>query len=80
VKQPGVDTPVQIKSTDDGHVWITVNNRTFTADLPFMNRFGICRACEGIKKWQYYYPNGRQSSPMQVSSNPTVTAAHLSAF
>jgi hypothetical protein len=48
--------PVQVTVTDEMDMRIEVNGRSYVADLPFMNRYAVCKHCESIRKWQYFFP------------------------
>jgi hypothetical protein len=31
------------------------NGQEFIADLMFINQFAVCRQCEAIKSWEYFF-------------------------
>ncbi len=56
VLQSSFQGDVQIYTQDSGDVIIKVNDKEFIADLMFMNQFALCKGCDAIHCWEYYYP------------------------
>jgi hypothetical protein len=57
VLQQGQTVPVSMTVAPNRDVVLTVGGRQYVADLPFMNRYAVCRQCESIRKWAYFYPD-----------------------
>ncbi|MGE0201868.1 MAG: hypothetical protein AB7P76_13000 [Candidatus Melainabacteria bacterium] len=47
---------VLVETNAHGDVMVSAKGQSFVADLPFMNRFGVCAHCGGIHCWEYFYP------------------------
>lgn len=60
--QPSFQGKVDIDTNENNEVVVKVNGKEFVADLMFMNQFAICRECEAIKSWEYYFPKDAYSS------------------
>ena len=56
VVSPNFGGQVEITTNEHKEVVIKVNNQEFIADLMFMNQFGVCQGCGGIKNWEYFFP------------------------
>lgn len=52
--QPGYRGTVEISTNEHDEVVVRVNERTFIADLMFMNRFAVC-VCGDIQQWEYFF-------------------------
>jgi hypothetical protein len=52
------EVPIDLQITPDQDMRIVVGGQSYLADLPFMNRYAVCRHCESIRKWRYHYPKG----------------------
>jgi len=51
--QPSFEGNVDVSVNAKNEVVITVNERSFVADLMFMNQFSICKSCDAIGLWAY---------------------------
>jgi hypothetical protein len=60
--QPSFQGKVNISTNENHEVVVQVNGKEFVADLMFMNQFAICRDCEAIKSWEYFFPKDSVSS------------------
>jgi hypothetical protein len=57
VLQQGQSVPVSMSIAPNNDVMLTIAGKSYIADLPFMNRYAVCRQCESVRKWTYYYPS-----------------------
>ncbi len=57
VVQPGFKGTVDVSHNEHNEVVVTANQQEFIADLMFMNQFAVCRQCESIKRWEYFFRN-----------------------
>jgi len=55
VVQPDFTGQVEVDHNEFNEVVITANEQIFIADLMFMNQFAVCRQCEAIKSWEYFF-------------------------
>jgi hypothetical protein len=55
VVQPGYKGQINISHNDHNEVVVMTNQQEFVADLMFMNQFAVCRQCDGIKSWEYFF-------------------------
>ncbi len=60
--QPSFQGEIEISTNANDEVVIEANQKSFIADLLFMNQFALCKACEAIRSWVYYFPNQPDSS------------------
>lgn len=56
--QPGYQGTVEVSYNEFDEVVLQVNGKSFVADLMFMNQFAVCKECDAIKSWEYYFPKG----------------------
>ncbi len=56
VVQPGFTGTVEVSSNEFNEVVVTANGKEFIADLLFMNHFAVCKGCDAIKSWDYFFP------------------------
>lgn len=61
---PKYQGAIDITVNEYGDVEITVNGKTFTADLMFMNQFALCKGCGEKRQWEYSYP------PLETEDEP----------
>ncbi len=59
--QPGHKGKVDARTNEHQELVLTVNKKEFIADLLFMNQFALCKACGGVKKWEYYFPKSKMA-------------------
>jgi len=57
VVQPGFNGQVDVSHNEFNEVVVTAQGQEFIADLMFMNQFAVCRQCEAIKSWEYFFRN-----------------------
>lgn len=57
VVQPGFNGQVEVSQNEFNEVVVTANQQEFIADLMFINQFAVCRQCEAIKCWEYFFRN-----------------------
>lgn len=55
VVQPGFKGQVDVSQNEFNEVVVVANGQEFIADLMFMNQFAVCRQCEAIKSWEYFF-------------------------
>ncbi len=60
--QPAFEGKVDIAHNENQEVVIRVEGKEFLADLMFMNQFAICKECDAINQWEYYFPSDAASS------------------
>ena len=46
---------VDVGANEFNEVVVRANGQEFIADLMFMNQFAVCKGCEGIKTWEYFF-------------------------
>lgn len=56
VVQPQFDGNIDIHTNEHDEVLIKAGSQEFIADLLFMNQFAVCKRCNGIKQWEYFFP------------------------
>jgi hypothetical protein len=59
--QPGHQGKVEVRCNEFNEILLLVNNREFIADLLFMNQFALCKACGGIRIWEYHFPEHKMA-------------------
>lgn len=48
---------VDIHTNEHDEVVVSIKGGgEFIADLAFMNEFAVCKTCNGIKQWDYFFP------------------------
>lgn len=55
VVQKNYQGTVEVGSNEFNEVVVKANGQEFVADLMFMNRFAVCKGCDGIKNWDYFF-------------------------
>ncbi|WP_373531610.1 hypothetical protein [Vampirovibrio sp.] len=55
VVQKNVQGEVQVATNEFNEVIVKVGDQEFIADLMFMNQFAVCKGCDGIKHWDYFF-------------------------
>lgn len=55
VVQKGFQGQVDVGSNEFNEVVVKANGQEFIADLLFMNQFAVCKGCDAIKKWEYFF-------------------------
>lgn len=56
VIHPSYQGTVEVGCNEFNEVVVTVNQQSFVADLLFMNQYAVCKQCEAIKNWEYFFP------------------------
>jgi hypothetical protein len=59
--QPGQQGKVEARTNEHQELVLIVNQKEFIADLLFMNQFALCKACGGMKTWQYFFPKQKMA-------------------
>lgn len=57
VVQPEFESRVRVDCNELNEVVVFINNQEFIADLMFMNQFAVCRNCDAIRNWEYFFHN-----------------------
>jgi hypothetical protein len=52
--QPSFQGNVDVSLNAKQEVVITINEKSFIADLMFMNQYSVCKSCEAIGIWAYF--------------------------
>ncbi|MEM0951249.1 MAG: hypothetical protein AAGI66_03785 [Cyanobacteria bacterium P01_H01_bin.74] len=55
VVNPNQKKSFSIKHNAFNEVVICINQEEFIADLAFMNHFAVCKSCDDIKCWDYFF-------------------------
>lgn len=46
---------VDVSTNEFNEVLVKAGGQEFIADLMFMNQFAVCKGCDAIKQWEYFF-------------------------
>ncbi len=61
VVHPDFEGSVEITTNEHNEVIVQAGQQRFTADLMFINQFGVCSRCGATKEWDYFFVDKQEA-------------------